>query len=142
MGPLIDMQPLALIFGMTPLTTPPPLGSSEHSSVEADARVAHDTKPPFIRNESTGLLPERQPASGTGSCVVEFLYEEMADACLSRLRQFIPSLPAITRLRLFAFIQLLEAPEALGATLSCEAPGGLRLTLMTTQDGREAPLPE
>ncbi len=124
------------------MTTPPPFGSPECSSVEADARVAQNAKPPFIRNESAGPPPEHQPTPGTGSCVAEFIYEEMADACLSRLRQFIPRLPAITRLRFFAFIQLLEAPEALAATLACEASGALRLTLVTTQAGSNAPLAE
>lgn len=123
------------------MTTPPPFGHSERPRAEADHRLPHVGNPTPIRNESSEKPSEGPTASEASSWMAEFLYEEMADACLSRLRQFIPRLPPVTRLRLFAFIHLLETPEALGANLSCEAPGALRLTLMT-KSGRNASLPE
>lgn len=58
-----------------------------------------------------------------------FVYDEMAEGSLSRLKQFIPRLAPTTRLRLLAFVHLLENPEELAADLTVEASGTLRLTL-------------
>jgi hypothetical protein len=65
-----------------------------------------------------------------------FLYEEMADGALWRLKQFVPRLPPLTRLRLLAFLHLLEHPEDLTADLAVEASGALRLTLAAGQSER------
>jgi hypothetical protein len=65
-----------------------------------------------------------------------FLYEEMADGALWRLKQFVPRLPPLTRLRLLAFVHLLEHPEELTADLAVEASGALRLTLAAGESER------
>jgi len=58
-----------------------------------------------------------------------FAQEEIADTLARSVALVIPQLPPITRLRLLAFIHLLERPEAMRADLDIEASGGLRLTL-------------
>jgi hypothetical protein len=53
----------------------------------------------------------------------------MTDALARMVAHVIPQLPPVTRLRLLAFIHLLENPETVKADLHIEPSGYLRLTL-------------
>jgi hypothetical protein len=58
-----------------------------------------------------------------------FVQEEMADTLAKTVTHLIPKLSPITRLRLLAFMHLLENPETMKADLDVEPSGCLRLTL-------------
>jgi hypothetical protein len=60
-----------------------------------------------------------------------FVQEEMTDTLAQTVTHLIPRLSPITRLRLLAFMHLLENPETMTADLDVEPSGCLRLTLAT-----------
>jgi len=64
--------------------------------------------------------------------IASFVQEELSDALAQTVAHLIPRLAPITRLRLLAFMHLLEHPETMKADLDIESSGTLRLTLATT----------
>jgi hypothetical protein len=69
----------------------------------------------------------------TDRFMTAFLYEEMAEAALSKLRQSMPRFTPTARLRLLAFVHVMANPAAVSADLSVDASGTLRLTLATDE---------
>ncbi|WP_243374049.1 hypothetical protein [Microvirga solisilvae] len=64
--------------------------------------------------------------------LASFVQEEMAEGLGENLSQLLDLLPPVVRLRLLAFMHLVEQPEAMKATLEVQPCGLLRLTLDTT----------
>jgi hypothetical protein len=58
-----------------------------------------------------------------------FVQEEMVDCLAKALTSVVGQLTPVARLRLLAFMHLIEDPEALKASLEIEPSGYLRLTL-------------
>jgi len=63
--------------------------------------------------------------------LTSFLYEEMAETLVASLGRIVPLLSPATRLKLLAFVQLLDRPEAVTADFAVRSSGALRLTLAT-----------
>jgi hypothetical protein len=61
--------------------------------------------------------------------IASFVQEEMMNALNEMAGRIMVRLPPITRLRLLAFMHLIEKPEAMKASLDIEPAGCLRLTL-------------
>jgi len=68
-------------------------------------------------------LPDEPPP------VVSFVREEMTDGATRTLAVCLSHLPPIVRLRLLAFMHLVEDPAALKAALEITPSGSMRLTL-------------
>jgi|GEM_PF-3028986 len=63
--------------------------------------------------------------------VTSFVQEEMADGATQTLAAYLSQLPPIVRLRLLAFMHLVEDPAAMKAALEITPSGSMRLTLDT-----------
>jgi hypothetical protein len=63
--------------------------------------------------------------------LASFVQEEMIENLSESLSQLLGTLPSIARLRLLAFMHLVENPDTMRATLDIEPSGSLRLTLDT-----------
>jgi hypothetical protein len=63
--------------------------------------------------------------------LTSFVQEELANGISKNLGQLLPLLPSIARLRLLAFLHLVEQPDTMKATLEVQPSGLLRLTLDT-----------
>jgi len=87
---------------------------------------------------AVGSREHRMP-SEKDSFMTAFLYEEMAEAALSMLRQFLPRMPSTTRLNVLAFVHLIGNPAAVSADLSVDASGTLRLVLATDELAEPGP---
>ncbi len=70
-------------------------------------------------------LPDETPP------VASFIREEMIDGATQTLAVCLSHLPPIVRLRLVAFMHLVEDPTALKAALEITPSGSMRLTLDT-----------
>jgi hypothetical protein len=70
-------------------------------------------------------LPDETPP------VTSFIQEEMADGATQTLAACLSQLPPIVRLRLLAFMHLVEDPAAMKAALEISPSGSMRLTLNT-----------
>jgi hypothetical protein len=64
--------------------------------------------------------------------VATFVQEEMTDGATRTLEACLSCLPPIVRLRLLAFMHLIEDPTALKAALEITPSGSMRLTLEAT----------
>jgi len=65
------------------------------------------------------------------SPLASFIQEEMIDGVRENLSQLLDLLPPVARLRLLAFLHLVEQPNTMRATLEIQPSGFLRLTLDT-----------
>lgn len=63
--------------------------------------------------------------------LASFVQEEMAEGLSENLSQLLELLPPIVRLRLLAFMHLVEQPDTTKAALEVQPSGSLRLTLET-----------
>ena len=63
--------------------------------------------------------------------LVSFVEEEMVDCISENLAQLLDLLAPLTRLRLLAFLHLVEQPDTMKATLEVQPSGVMRLTLDT-----------
>jgi hypothetical protein len=63
--------------------------------------------------------------------VTSFVQEEMIENLTQAMAQFLAQWPPVTRLRLLAFMHLVEQPETMKALLEITPSGSLRLTLDT-----------
>ncbi|MBL0406455.1 hypothetical protein JKG68_21080 [Microvirga aerilata] len=63
--------------------------------------------------------------------VNSFVQEEMIENLSQAMAQFLAQWPPVTRLRLLAFMHLVEQPETMKALLEITPSGSLRLTLDT-----------
>jgi hypothetical protein len=63
--------------------------------------------------------------------LASFVQEELADGISKNLGQLLTLLPSVARLRLLAFLHLVEQPDTMRATLEVQPSGLLRLTLDT-----------
>ncbi|MBF9197122.1 hypothetical protein [Microvirga terrestris] len=63
--------------------------------------------------------------------VSSFVHEEMSDGATQTLAACLSHLPPIVRLRLLAFMHLVEDPAAMKAALEITPSGSMRLTLDT-----------
>ncbi|MXQ11699.1 hypothetical protein [Microvirga makkahensis] len=63
--------------------------------------------------------------------IASFIQEEMIDGARENLSRLIDLLPPVARLRLLAFLHLVEQPSTMKATLEVHPSGTLRLTLDT-----------
>ncbi|WP_091129676.1 hypothetical protein [Microvirga guangxiensis] len=63
--------------------------------------------------------------------LASFIEEEMTHGISKNLGQLLDLLPAVARLRLLAFMHLVEQPQTMKATLEIQPSGLLRLTLDT-----------
>jgi hypothetical protein len=63
--------------------------------------------------------------------VASFVQEEMIENLTQAMAQFLAQWPPVTRLRLLAFMHLVEQPETMKALLEITPSGSLRLTLDT-----------
>jgi len=79
----------------------------------------------------------RVTSPDTDRGLTSFLYEEMAETLVASLGCIVPLLSPATRLKLLAFVQLLDKPEAVTADFAVGPSGALRLTLAT--DGGRPP---
>ncbi len=70
-------------------------------------------------------LPEENPPL---SC---FVQEDIMDRASQNMAQCLAQFPPIVRLRLLAFMHLVEYPDSLKASLEFTAAGSMRLTLDT-----------
>jgi len=70
-------------------------------------------------------LPDETPP------LASFVQEEMIEGIGTNLGQLLHLLPSVTRLRLLAFLHLVEQPDTMRATLEVQPSGVLRLTLDT-----------
>jgi hypothetical protein len=70
-------------------------------------------------------LPDEPPL------VASFVQEEMSDGATQTLAVCLSHLPPIVRLRLLAFMHLVEDPTAMKATLEITPSGSMRLILDT-----------
>ena len=61
--------------------------------------------------------------------VASFVKEEITDGATRTLAAFLSHLPPIVRLRLLAFMHLVEDPATLKAALEITPSGSMRLTL-------------
>lgn len=61
--------------------------------------------------------------------LASFIQEEMIDCLSKALTGVLAQLTPVARLRLLAFIHLVEDPKAMRASLELEPSGSLRLTL-------------
>lgn len=118
------------------MTSPSPPEPPNSPWAKILSRLAPSGAAPRPANDGPPSPPGCHGGPDVGSAMAAFLYEEMADAALWRLKQFIPRLPPSTRLRLLAFVHQLEHPEDLTADLAVEASGVLRLTLATVETGQ------
>ena len=71
-------------------------------------------------------LPDESPP------IASFVQEEMIDTLNEMLAQFLTQLPPVARLRLLAFMHLVEQPDEMKAVLEVTPSGSLRLILDTT----------
>jgi hypothetical protein len=65
------------------------------------------------------------------SALASFIQEEFTNGISKNLGQLLPLLPSPVRLRLLAFLHLVEQPDTMRATLEVQPSGSLRLTLDT-----------
>ncbi|MGO4386559.1 hypothetical protein AB4Y85_03395 [Microvirga sp. 2YAF29] len=63
--------------------------------------------------------------------LASFVQEEMIENLSESLAQLLGTLPPLARLRLLAFMHLVENPDTMKATLEIEPSGIMRLTLDT-----------
>ncbi len=63
--------------------------------------------------------------------LASFVQEEMIDGVRENLGPLLELLPPVARLRLLAFLHLVEQPDTMRATLEIQPSGFLRLTLDT-----------
>jgi hypothetical protein len=63
--------------------------------------------------------------------LASLVQEEMIGNTSKSLAQILTQLPPVVRLRLLAFMHLLESPETMKASLEVDPSGCLRLTLDT-----------
>ena len=63
--------------------------------------------------------------------VTSFVQEEIIENSTQAMAQFLAQWPPVTRLRLLAFMHLVEQPETMKALLEITPSGSLRLTLDT-----------
>jgi hypothetical protein len=63
--------------------------------------------------------------------LASFVQEEMVEGLSENLSRLLDLVPPLVRLRLLAFMHLVEQPEAMKATLEVQPSGLLRLTLDT-----------
>lgn len=63
--------------------------------------------------------------------LASFVQEEMIENLSDSLAQLLGTLPSVARLRLLAFMHLVENPDTMKATLEIDPSGALRLTLDT-----------
>jgi hypothetical protein len=63
--------------------------------------------------------------------LASFVQEEMIENLSESLSQLLGTLPSIVRLRLLAFMHLVENPDTMKATLEIDPSGAMRLTLDT-----------
>ncbi|GEO16098.1 hypothetical protein MAE02_37940 [Microvirga aerophila] len=68
--------------------------------------------------------------------MASFIQEEITDLLAQTVANILPNLPPITRLRLLAFMHLLEDPALMKADLNVEPSGYLRLTLAAGGPGK------
>ncbi|MCC2650604.1 MAG: hypothetical protein K0R61_2008 [Microvirga sp.] len=61
--------------------------------------------------------------------VVSFVQKELTDGATRTLEACLAHLPPIVRLRLLAFVHLIEDPAAMKAALEVTPSGSMRLTL-------------
>ncbi|MBF9234475.1 hypothetical protein [Microvirga alba] len=61
--------------------------------------------------------------------LIAFVQEEIASTLNETASQILERLPPITRLRLLAFMSLIDDPQATKALLDVDSSGRLRLTL-------------
>jgi hypothetical protein len=78
---------------------------------------------------------QRHKDHGYGTLV----QEEMMRAIGDNILQIIAGLSPISRLRVLAFLHLLERPEALRTWLEVDPSGDLRLTLATANPSPQGP---
>ena len=71
------------------------------------------------------LPPDEKPP------LASFVQEELIDGISRNLSQLLDLLPSVARLRLLAFLHLVEEPDTMRATLEVQPSGQLRLTLDT-----------
>lgn len=64
--------------------------------------------------------------------LASFVHEEMIEGVIENFEQLLDLLPPVARLRLLAFMHLVERPDTMKATLEVQSTGVLRLTLDTT----------
>lgn len=60
-----------------------------------------------------------------------FIQEEMIENACQRLAQYLVQFPPAVRLRLLAFLHLIECPQTTKASLKITRSGSVRLTLET-----------
>ena len=70
-------------------------------------------------------LPEENPP------ISSFIQEEMIDRASQNLAHCLAQFPPIVRLRLLAFMHLVESPDTLKAALEITPSGSMRLILDT-----------
>jgi hypothetical protein len=70
-------------------------------------------------------LPDENPP------LASFIQEEMIDNASQTLAQCLAGMPPIVRLRLLAFMHLVECPDTMKASLEIAPSGSMRLTLDT-----------
>ncbi|NBJ11807.1 hypothetical protein [Microvirga arsenatis] len=63
--------------------------------------------------------------------LASFVQEEMIDGAPQALAECLARLPPIVRLRLLAFLHLVECPDTMRASLDITPAGSMRLTLDT-----------
>lgn len=63
--------------------------------------------------------------------LITFVQDEMVEDLSENLARLLDLLPSVTRLRLLAFMHLVEHPGTMRATLEVHSSGSLRLTLDT-----------
>jgi hypothetical protein len=63
--------------------------------------------------------------------LASFVQEEMIENLSDSLARLLGTLPSVARLRLLAFMHLVENPDTMRATLEIDPAGALRLTLDT-----------
>ncbi len=64
--------------------------------------------------------------------LASFVQEEMISNINKTLQELLEQLPAVARMRLLAFMHLVEDPDSMKATLDLQPSGSLRLTLDTS----------
>jgi hypothetical protein len=76
----------------------------------------------------------RRPTSlpDESSPLASLVQEELIDGLSENLGQLLIFYPPVSRLRLLAFLHLVEQPETMKATLEVQPSGFLRLTLGTS----------
>ena len=69
--------------------------------------------------------------------IATFVQEEMIENLSGSLAQLLETLPPVARLRLLAFMHLVENPDTMRAVLDIAPSGSMRLTLDTVVTPRK-----